>query len=157
MALSARSEPEIGVAQVVQDLGDAGHAGAADADEVDVLDGVFHALSTSRFDLVGHARRGARPAPARAPCSAIASSVARGPGRAAASASRCGVSSRCGRAAPRRLRQELRVVALVDVVLTISGTSTRGDAGGAQLADRAGAGAADHQVAVGQALRPCRR
>ena len=43
-ALSAWSEPDTRVAEVVQDLGDAAHAGAADADEVDVFDGfVLHA------------------------------------------------------------------------------------------------------------------
>ena len=48
VALSARSEPEMTVAQVAQHLGNPGHAGAAhEADEMNVATGVFHGVASS--------------------------------------------------------------------------------------------------------------
>jgi hypothetical protein len=112
------------VAQVVQDLGDAAHAGAADADEVDVLDGVLHARATS-FDLVGHARRGLRPGQRAGLAGHGQQRLACQAAAAAASAARRQLGLRQVQAAPCPAIH-CALSRWCAVVLTISGTSTRG-------------------------------
>jgi len=48
VALSAKSEPEISIAEVAQHFGNAGHAGSAHANEMNVFDCVLHFASSSQ-------------------------------------------------------------------------------------------------------------
>ena len=145
------------VAEVVQDLGDAAHAGTADADEVDVLDGVLHAarvLHAATIASISSATRAAACGRASARAFvAIASSASR-VRPLSRSASRPGDSSPCGRwIAALARRHPGGVVALVRGRADDERHEHGGDAGGAQLAHRDRAGAADDHVALAEARR----